>query len=148
MEVWKNSVSMRGGNIQQMEWWHFMVKPPLPRSKIKDCTYWRWAAGCNSEFSFPCHGKWLIPQLSLLHEISETWACNKFSAYSPPHVEGLNLISLSQRKSSLWLHRAFPPYHRRFSESMARKPTRYVSSLTWERFVRKAPARNFQLTAS
>mgnify|MGYP002803438432 CR=1 FL=1 len=57
-------------------------------------------------------------------------SCNKFSAYSTPHVEGLNLVSLSQRKSSLWLHRAFPPYHRRFSESMARKPTRYVSSLT------------------
>ena len=83
----KTPVSMRGGNIQQMEWWHFMVKPPLPCGTIKDCTYWRWAAGCNSEFSFPCHGKWLIPQLSLLHEISETWACNKFFAYSTPHVE-------------------------------------------------------------
>ena len=35
----KTPVSMRGGNIQQLEWWHFMVKPPLPCGTIKDCTY-------------------------------------------------------------------------------------------------------------
>ena len=43
-----------------------------------------------------------------LHEISQTWACNEFLAYSTPHVEIMNLISLCQRKSSLWFHRAFP----------------------------------------
>ena len=48
-------------------------------------------------------------------------ACNKFLDYSTPHVEILNLISLFQRKWSLWFHRAL-----RFSESMA-NPTRYVT---------------------
>ena len=47
----------------------------------KDCTL-KTAACSNFDFSFPCHGKWLIPQLSLLHEISQTWACNDFLAYS------------------------------------------------------------------
>ena len=55
---------------------------------------------------------------------------------------------LVPRKSSLWFHRTFAPFGQRFSESMARNPTRHISSLTWERCVPKVPRENFQLTVS
>ena len=41
----------------------------------------------------------------------------------------MNLISLYQRKSSLWFHRTFAPFRQRFSESIARNLTRQISSL-------------------
>ena len=117
MEVWKNSVrslsvknrqsyeclstfmyvQIRGGNIQQMGSWHFrpfaIFGPNFLFPAAKDCTL-KTAACSNFEFSFPRYGKWLIPQLSLLHEISQTWACNEFLAYSTIG----KALSFSQRK--------------------------------------------------
>ena len=61
------------------------------------------------------------------------------------YVEILNLISLCQRKSSLWFHRTFAPFGQRFRESIARNPTRHISGLAWERCVSKVPTKNFQL---
>ena len=90
-------VQIRGGNIQQMGSWHFrpfaIFGPNFLFPDAKDCTL-KTAACSNFEFSFPCYGKWLIPQLSLLHEISQTWACNEFLAYS---TKGKALF-FSQRK--------------------------------------------------
>ena len=78
-------VQIRGGNIQQMGSWHFrpfaIFGPNFLFPAAKDCTL-KTAARSNFEFSFPRYGKWLIPQLSLLHEISQTWARNDFLAYS------------------------------------------------------------------
>ena len=78
-------VQIRGGNIQQMGSWHFrpfaIFGPNFLFPAAKDCTL-KTAARSNFEFSFPRYGKWLIPQLSFLHEISQTWACNDFLAYS------------------------------------------------------------------
>ena len=86
-------------------------------------------AQCSASQTTPEKCKWLIRQLSLFHRISQTWACNEFLAYSTLHVEIMNLISLYQRKSSLWFHRTFAPFRQRFSESIARNPTRQISSL-------------------
>jgi len=65
----------------------------------------------------------------VLHEIAQTWASNKFLAYSTTHVEILNLISLCQTKSSLWFHPALPPFGIGFSESVARNPGMFPVSL-------------------
>ena len=44
----------------------------------------------------------------------------RLSAFGGSRRCTLNLIPLCQRKSSLWFHRALPPFRRRCSESMAR----------------------------
>ena len=69
-----------------------------------------------------------------LQEISQTWACNEFLAYSTPHVEILNLISLCQRKSSLWFHRAFPFWGtiRMFRKNEVRPKRGTCPDMVWE----------------
>ena len=71
--------------------------------------HWRKAACWNFEFSFPCHGKWLIPQLSLLHEIYETWACNECPAHSTIG-KALSLCQLCSFKWRIVSHMSVCPF--------------------------------------
>ena len=95
--------------------WNRGTLNPFASSLLwRKIVHWRRAACWRSEFSFPCHSKWLTLQVLSLHETCQTCPCNKFLAYSTTDVEILNLISLCQTKSSLWFHCAW-----RFSESLA-----------------------------
>ena len=144
----KTPVSMRGGNIQQMEWWHFMVKPPLPRSKIKDCTFedGLQVVILNSHFPVTANGSFR--------------SCRCFMKFLR-HGPATNSLLTRRRMLKVWISSPCPRENRVFGftapshlimaalvNPWPASSTRYVSSLTWERFVRKVPARNFQLTAS